>query len=57
VKTDGNEVVVMIMPRDPAPKTANPAELEQAKQQAKAAEQAREAVAAAAAAEAAAQAQ
>ena len=28
VKTDGNEVVVMVMPRDPAPKMANPAELE-----------------------------
>ena len=27
VKTDGNEVVVMVMPRDPAPKTGNPAEL------------------------------
>jgi type IV pilus assembly protein PilQ len=48
VKTDGNEVVVMVMPRDPAPKTANPADLararaesEQAKKQAQAAEQAR----------------
>ena len=48
VKTDGNEVVVMIMPRDPAPKTANPAELarvqaecDEARQQAKVAEAAR----------------
>ena len=28
VKTEGNEVVIMVMPRDAAPKTANPAELE-----------------------------
>jgi type IV pilus assembly protein PilQ len=48
VKTDGNEVVVMVTPRDAAPKTANPADLaraqaesEQAKKQAQAAEQAR----------------
>lgn len=39
VKTEGNEVVIMVMPRDAAPKTANPAELEQAKAQAQAAEQ------------------
>lgn len=39
VKTDGNEVVIMVMPRDAAPKTANPAELEKAKAQAQAAEQ------------------
>ena len=31
VKTDGNEVVIMVMPRDAAPKTANPAELEKAR--------------------------
>jgi type IV pilus assembly protein PilQ len=43
VKTDGNEVVVMVMPRDPAPKTPNPAELELAKRQAQAAEEARKA--------------
>ena len=48
VKTEGNELVVMVMPRDPAPKTASPedlaraqAESEQAKQQARAAEAAR----------------
>src|SRR5690606_10704864 len=41
VKTDGNEVVVMVMPRDAAPKTASPAELERAQQEAAAAEQAR----------------
>ncbi len=48
IKTVGNELVVLVMPRDPAPKNANPAELariaaesEQAKQQARAAEQAR----------------
>jgi hypothetical protein len=39
VKTEGNEVVIMVMPRDAAPKTANPAELEKAKAQAQAAEQ------------------
>src|SRR5258706_14709983 len=45
VKTDGNEVVVIVMPRDPAPKNADPAELarmqaenEQAKKQAQQAE-------------------
>ena len=27
VKTDGNEVIIMVMPRDPAPRTGNPAEL------------------------------
>ena len=27
VKTDGNEVIVMVMPRDPAPKTTSPEEL------------------------------
>src|SRR5579863_5501060 len=32
VKTEGNELIVMVMPRDPAPKTASPEELEQAKQ-------------------------
>jgi hypothetical protein len=37
VKTDGNEVVVMVMPRDAAPKLANPAELDAAKRQAEAA--------------------
>lgn len=48
VKTDGNEVVVVVTPRDAAPKTASPADLaraqaesEQAKKQAQAAEQAR----------------
>lgn len=48
IKTVGNELVVLVSPRDPAPKNANPAELariaaesEQAKQQARAAEQAR----------------
>ena len=48
VKTSGNELVVMVMPRDPAPKTASPealaaaqAEREQAKQAAEAAEQGR----------------
>src|SRR5688500_3831773 len=34
VKTEGNEVVVMVTARDAAPKTANPAELEQAKAEA-----------------------
>jgi type IV pilus assembly protein PilQ len=41
VTTNGNDVVVKVMPRDPAPKTTNPAELEQAKRQAEAAEVAR----------------
>jgi type IV pilus assembly protein PilQ len=41
VKTDGNELIVMVMPRDPAPKTASPEELEQAQQQARTAEAAR----------------
>jgi type IV pilus assembly protein PilQ len=48
VKTEGNELVVMVMPRDPAPKMASPedlaraqAESEQARQQARAAEAAR----------------
>ncbi len=48
VKTDGNEVIVMVMPRDPEPKTASPAELarvqaesDEAKQQVKTAEAAR----------------
>jgi type IV pilus assembly protein PilQ len=48
VKTDGNAVVIMVMPRDPAPKHATPADLarmqaenEQAKQHARASEQAR----------------
>src|SRR4051812_6545679 len=27
VKTEGNEVIIMVMPRDPAPKTGDPAEL------------------------------
>ncbi|HUJ58508.1 MAG TPA: type IV pilus secretin PilQ [Kofleriaceae bacterium] len=31
VKTEGNDVIVMVMPRDPAPKLANPAELDAAK--------------------------
>jgi len=39
VKTDGNELVVSVMPRDAAPKTTNPAELEAAKKQAEAAMQ------------------
>jgi type IV pilus assembly protein PilQ len=34
VKTDGSEVIVSVMPRDPAPKIASPAELEAAKKQA-----------------------
>src|SRR3954447_22931734 len=34
VKTVGNEVVVMVMPRDAAPKTANPEDLVRAQQQA-----------------------
>src|SRR4051794_31959828 len=34
VKTDGNEVIVSVMPRDAAPKLANPAELEAARQEA-----------------------
>src|SRR5207248_3295160 len=45
VKTEGNELIVMVMPRDPAPKTASPEELaraqaesEQAKRDARAAE-------------------
>ena len=37
VKTDGTEVIVSVMPRDPAPKLANPAELEAAKRDAEAA--------------------
>ncbi len=37
VKTQGNELVVMVMPRDAAPKVTNPAELEAAKKQAEAA--------------------
>src|SRR3569832_1869346 len=41
VKTVGNEVVVMVMPRDAAPKTANPEDLVRAQQQASAAESAR----------------
>src|SRR5215470_9959567 len=48
VKTDGNEVVVMVTARDPAPKTASPealaaaqAEREQARRAAQAAEQGR----------------
>ncbi len=41
VKTVGNEVVVMVMPRDAAPKTANPEDLVRAQQQANAAETAR----------------
>ena len=41
VKTVGNEVVVMVMPRDAAPKTANPEDLVRAQQQATAAETAR----------------
>ncbi len=41
VKTEGNDVVVKVMPRDAAPTTTNPAELEQAKRQAAAAEVAR----------------
>ena len=40
VKTDGNEVIVTVMARDVAPKTANPAELEAARKQAASAEQA-----------------
>jgi type IV pilus assembly protein PilQ len=34
VKTEGKDVVVMVMPRDPMPKTANPEELAAARQQA-----------------------
>ncbi len=41
VKTVGNEVVVMVMPRDAAPKTANPEDLARAQQQVSAAETAR----------------
>ncbi len=41
VKTDGNEVIVTVMARDVAPKTANPAELEAARKQAASAEQAK----------------
>jgi len=41
VKTVGNEVVVMVSPRDPAPKNASPEELVRAQQQASAAESAR----------------
>jgi type IV pilus assembly protein PilQ len=41
VKTVGHEVVVMVMPRDAAPKTTNPEDLVRAQQQASAAETAR----------------
>ncbi|MEO6776827.1 MAG: type IV pilus secretin PilQ [Kofleriaceae bacterium] len=41
VKTLGNEVIVMVMPRDAAPKATNPEELVRAQQQASAAETAR----------------
>ena len=41
VKTVGNEVVVMVVPRDAAPKTANPEDLVRAQQQATSAEAAR----------------
>ncbi len=41
VKTDGNEVIVTVVARDAAPKTANPAELEAARKQAASAEQAK----------------
>ena len=41
VKTVGNEVIVMVMPRDAAPRTANPEDLVRAQQQLSAAEAAR----------------
>ena len=41
VKTVGNEVVVLVMPRDAAPRTANPEDLIRAQQQVSAAETAR----------------
>lgn len=41
VKTEGNAVVLVVTARDPAPKTASPFELEQAKKAAATAEQAR----------------
>jgi type IV pilus assembly protein PilQ len=49
VKTDGNDVVVMVMPRDPAPAVTDPKELEKAKQDAAAAQAEADAAKAAAA--------